>query len=158
MEEINKILILDNIRSAQNVGSVFRTSDAIGIDKVYLAGITPDPIDRFGRKRKDIAKASLGGEDSVSWEHTNDVVSLVKDLKEKGFVVVSLEQTNKSIDYKTYSSPKKIAVVIGNEVEGVSKNIIELSDKVLEIPMKGKKESLNVSVSAGILLYRLFDI
>lgn len=158
MEKVNKILILDDIRSAQNVGSIFRTADAIGVDKIYLLGITPDPVDRFGRKRSDIKKASLGAEETVVWDHVNNKAQLASDLKKNGFKIVSLEQTKDSIDYKDFNAPEKIAVIVGNEVSGVSKELLDLSDTVLEIPMKGKKESLNVSVSTGILLFRLFDI
>lgn len=157
MEKINKILILDDIRSAENVGSIFRTSDSIGISYIYILGITPDPIDRFGRERKDVAKSALGAEKTISWEHRNDKKELLFELKSKGFSIVCLEQTKDSIDYKSYKVPEKIAVVVGNEVSGVSKDVIDLSDAVLEIPMKGKKESLNVSVATGILLFRLFD-
>lgn len=158
MKENTNILILDDIRSAENVGSIFRTSDAIGISKIYLLGITPDPIDRFGRNRKDIAKSALGAEITISWEHRNDKVALIKELKDSGYKIVSLEQTKDSLDYKKLSINENIALVVGNEVNGVSKEVLELSDIKIEIPMRGGKESLNVSVATGIALFRLFDI
>ncbi len=158
MKENSKILILDDIRSAENVGSIFRTSDAIGISKIYLLGITPDPIDRFGRNRKDIAKSALGAEITIGWEHRNDKIELIKELKDSGYKIVSLEQTKDSLDYKKLSINENIALVVGNEVNGVSKEILELSDIKIEIPMRGGKESLNVSVATGIALFRLFDI
>ncbi|MCA9353592.1 TrmH family RNA methyltransferase [Candidatus Nomurabacteria bacterium] len=157
MKQYTKILILENIRSAQNVGSIFRSSDAVGIDKIYIAGITPDPVDRFGRYRKDISKASLGAEKSIPWEHVASSSDIVKKLKEDGFKVASLEQDERSIDYKSFDAPEKIAIVLGSEVDGVSKEVLNISDVILEIPMKGEKESLNVSVAGGVLLFRLFD-
>lgn len=146
------------MRSAENVGSIFRTSDAIGISKIYLLGITPDPIDRFGRNRKDIAKSALGAEITIGWEHRNDKEELMKELKDFGYKIVSLEQTKDSLDYKKLSINEDIALVVGNEVSGVSKEVLELSDIKIEIPMRGGKESLNVSVATGIALFRLFDI
>ncbi len=136
MEKVNKILILDDIRSAQNVGSIFRTGDAIGISKIYLLGITPDPIDRFGRERSDVSKSALGAEKIISWEHRNDKKDLLIELKRQGFEIVSLEQKENSVDYKDFKAPEKVAIILGNEVSGVSKELLDLSDFVLEIPMK----------------------
>lgn len=158
MTDKKHILILDDIRSAENVGSIFRTGDAIGIDQIYLLGITPDPIDRFGRSRKDIAKSALGAEVTIPWEHRNNKKELIKELKGSGYKIVSLEQTKDSLDYKKLSVSENIALVVGNEVSGVSKEILELSDIKIEIPMRGGKESLNVSVATGVALFRLFDI
>ena len=152
-----KVLILENIRSTLNVGAIFRTADAIGIDKIFLCGITPAPIDRFGRKRRDVAKSALGAEESVEWEHMLSAQVCVEALKKEGFEVVVLEQTKQSVDYKTVTPKQKTAVILGNEVDGVSETLLALTDVAVEIPMMGIKESLNVSVSAGILLYRLFD-
>ena len=156
-KDTQKVLILENIRSTLNVGAIFRTADAIGINKIYLCGITPTPIDRFGRKRRDVAKSALGAEESVEWDHILSAKVCLEDLKKDGFTIVALEQTKKSIDYKSFTPNKKTAVILGNEVDGVSEVLLSLTDTALEIPMNGKKESLNVSVSAGILLYRLFD-
>lgn len=157
------IAILYNIRSIQNVGAIFRTADAAGITKLYLCGITPTPLDRFGKKRSDLTKASLGAEDSVAWEkigattHPAATLSLIKRLKKEGCAVLSLEQSPSSIPYTTYrkKSSAPIALIVGNEVTGIPKSILNLSDAILEIPMRGKKESLNVSVSFGIAAYEL---
>ena len=154
----DKILILDNIRSTHNVGSIFRTADAAGITKIYLSGYTPAPIDRFGRKRKDVAKSALGAEETVEWESVKDTKEIVTKLKEEGFQIISLEQSDNSTDYKKVDVKEKVTVVLGNEVEGVSKDVLDLSDFVAEIPMEGEKESLNVSVATGVLLFRLFNI
>lgn len=154
---MENVLILQDIRSIYNVGAIFRTADAVGISKIYLCGVTPAPIDRFGRKRDDLAKTALGAEESVSWEHTKDIVSLIRDLKEKEFQIISLEQSENSIDYKKVSLKDKNAFILGEEVNGIPKNILEMSDVISEIPMKGEKESLNVSVATGIFLFRLLD-
>ncbi len=156
-------IMLDNIRSVHNVGSIFRTADTLGISKIYCVGTTPTPLDRFGNKRGDFAKVALGAEDAVAWELIEDgaeTVVLTK-LKKGGAKIVALEQSTKSIDYKhvmlgSYSK-NPIVIILGNEVEGVSKQVLELSDVIAEIPLHGKKESLNVSVTAGIFLYRLLD-
>ena len=152
-----KILVLLNIRSTHNVGSIFRTADSIGISKIYLVGYTPAPIDRFGRKRKDISKSALGAEENIDWESIEDANNLIDELKKKYFQIISLEQSENSIDYKNIETQEKVAVILGNEVEGIESDVLNKSDVIAEIPMYGKKESLNVSVSTGILLYRLFD-
>ena len=154
-----KILILHDIRSILNVGAIFRTADAIKIDKIYLTGYTPAPIDRFGRKRSDLAKSALGAEKIVKWESFGNVFELISLLKSEGFEILSLEQSDNSIDYKKVANTlsEKTVIILGNETDGVDKKILQQSDKIIEIPMKGNKESLNVSVAVGILLYRLFD-
>jgi len=160
---ISKVLILDNIRSVFNVGSIFRTSDAIGINKIYLIGTTPTPLDRFGRERKDFSKVALGSEKTLNWEYikNEDVTDLINKLKNDDFKIVSLEQSDDSIDYKEIKERVKmesgVVVVLGNEVDGVSDYILKESDLAAEIPMIGQKESLNVSVSAGIFLFSIFD-
>ncbi len=171
-------LILDNIRSVHNVGSIFRTADTLGISKIYCLGTAPVPVDRFGLKRKDFAKVSLGAEKSVAWEHVEDsgvssdnknVNRLMATLKKEGFKIIALEQSPRSVDYKKVkigvskkrggvsTERERVAIILGNEVEGVSQKLLKLSDLIAEIPLVGKKESLNVSVSAGIFLYRLLD-
>jgi 23S rRNA (guanosine2251-2'-O)-methyltransferase len=150
-------LILHNIRSTHNVGSIFRTADAAGVSKLYLTGYTPAPLDRFGRSRKDIAKVALGAQVSVPWEHVPNIKILLKKLKKEKIQIVALEQAENSIDYKTFTSKNSIALILGNEVGGIEKSILKLCDKVIEIPMSGKKESLNVSVAAGITLFRILD-
>lgn len=152
------ILIIDNIRSAENIGAIFRTADAVGIDKIYLIGLTPAPLDRFGRKRSDIAKSALGAEESVPWEQKKLICPLITKLKRDGFQIIAIEQDSKSIDYKKVKLKSKNAFVLGREVEGISKKILDMCDVVSEIPMKGKKESLNVSVAAGVALFRILNI
>jgi len=136
---------------------MFRTSDALGISKIYLSGHTPTPLDRFGNKRKDVAKVALGAEDSVQWEYVEDPVPLVQKLKAEGVKVVAVEQDVRAVDYKTVKITEPTLFIFGNEVEGVSKELLDVSDVVAVIPMKGKKESLNVSVSFGVALYRMLD-
>jgi len=148
-----KLIILFDIRSTHNVGSIFRTAEAAGVSKVYLTGYTPQPKDKFGRWRKDIGKVALGAEKIVPWEHRADTTSLIEELQEKGFEVVAVEQHNKSIDYRSLKQKNRQAFVFGNEVSGLSESILSLSDKIIEIPMHGQKESLNVSVSVGIILF-----
>ena len=163
-------ILLDNIRSDHNVGPIFRTAECAGVGKIYCVGTTPVPIDRFGRKRKDFAKVSLGAEELVSWERVNDgdISKIVKQLKKSGFKIVAVEQTGKSIDYsmfkkthldkKTHSiNTKGVAYIFGNEVEGVSKELLKVADVAVEIPMKGKKESLNVAVAAGVILFNALN-
>ena len=156
----NIIVILDNIRSTFNVGSIFRTADALGVGEIILGGTTPAPIDRFGRERKDIAKVSLGAEKSVPWKYEKDVLTTVKKLKKEGYKIIAIEQAEKSLDYKKVklSKNEKTAFVLGAEVEGVSPDILKLADVVAEIPMLGIKESLNVSVSFGVALFRILNV
>jgi 23S rRNA (guanosine2251-2'-O)-methyltransferase len=149
-------ILLHDIRSVYNVGAIFRTADAIGVSRIYLSGYTPGPLDRFGRVRKDFAKSALGSEKSVPSEHV-DHLEVIKRLKKEGFQIVALEQDKKSIDYKDVVVNDKVLVIVGNEVSGVEKDILKMADIVAEIPMRGEKESLNVGVSAGIVLYRWFD-
>ncbi len=146
-------IILADIRSVYNVGSVFRTADAVGATKVFLTGYTPAPLDRFGRERKDISKVALGAEKTVSWEHVPDPVVLIKRLHKLGFEIVSVEQSGKSINYKEFKPRAKTAFVFGNETKGLPEEILKESDSVIEIPMRGTKESLNVSVSVGVILF-----
>jgi len=145
------ILVLENIRSAHNVGSIFRTADAVGIDRIILAGHTPAPIDRFGRKRKDIAKTALGAEESVSWEKIEDLLSYIKQVEGQIHII---EQTPQSKDYKEYKKEEgDTYFIFGNEVEGVTKEVCDIADSIYEIPMRGTKESLNVSVAVGVFLF-----
>ncbi len=151
-------LILDNIRSVHNVGSIFRTAETLGISKIYCLGTTPTPVDRFGRKRSDLAKVSLGAEEIVAWEHIDDAKKLVTKLKKEKFTLIALEQSEDSVDYKKVTIKDKTAIILGNEVEGVSQELLDKSDMIAEIPMMGKKESLNVSVAGAVFLYRILDI
>ena len=158
MKKIMKnILIIHNIRSVVNVGAMFRTADAVGIDKIYLTGYTPTPLDRFGRKRRDLVKSALGAEEFVPWEHKKNISILITKLKKEGFYIFGLEQDEKSVDYRKIKLKNKNAFIMGTEVSGISKNVLEKCDVIAEIPMKGKKESLNVSVACGILLFRILS-
>jgi len=147
--------LLHNIRSVHNVGSMFRTADAAGVDRIYISGYTPSPVDRFGRLRKDFSKVSLGAE--VQWEFIKDPIELIKKLKKENFVIISLEQNKNSVDYKKVKPENKNLIIVGNEVEGVPEEFLKLSDVIAEIPMQGKKESLNVSVAFGVALFRMLN-
>lgn len=143
------VIVLDNIRSAHNVGSAFRTADSFKIDKVWLCGICAVP------PSAEIHKSALGAEDSVDWEHVDDTMDAVRRLKEEGYTIVSAEQTMDSVMLDTFIPEKgrKYAIVFGNEVAGVSQEVVDASDFSLEIPQYGTKHSLNVSVSMGVILW-----
>ncbi len=153
------IVILHDIRSVINVGAIFRTCDAIGVSKILLSGTSPAPIDRFGRIRSDFAKAALGTEKTVSWEQVSDIIITIDRLRKDGYKIYCIEQSSHSVDYKSIITKpnSKIVIIPGNEVDGVPLEIQNISDAILEIPMYGSKESLNVSVATGIVLYRLLD-
>ncbi len=157
MKSTGPVLVVHDIRSAENVGSLFRTADAIGIQKIYLSSICPHPIDRFGRPVRAIAKTALGAELCIPWEVYTDITDLLTELRTNGYTLIAIEQSPYSIDYKTLEVPPTSACIIGNEVTGIAPNVLSLVDHTLEIPMRGTKESLNVSVAAGIVLFRLFD-
>jgi len=145
------VVVLDNVRSALNVGSCFRTSDAFRIEKIYLCGITAVP------PNKEIRKSALGATDSVDWEYQESTKDVVLDLKKKGYLTIAIEQANESImlnDFSETNSP--IAVVFGNEVNGVDQSVIDVCDNCIEIPQIGTKHSLNISVSVGVVLWDLF--
>jgi 23S rRNA (guanosine2251-2'-O)-methyltransferase len=146
------VVVLDNIRSMNNVGSVFRTSDGFAIEKIYLCGITPLPPHR------EIQKTALGATETVVWEHTNTTVEALQLLKQNGYTIYAIEQVTKSIMLQnfTYKS-EKVALVFGNEVDGVSNEALALCDAAIEIPQLGTKHSLNISISAGIVLWKLFE-
>ena len=152
-----KSIILHNIRSAYNVGSILRTADAIGISKVYMTGYTPSPLDDFGKKRKDISKVALGAEDSLEWEYNSNISNLLKKLKKEKVQIIAIEQSEKAIDYKKVKCNLSCVFIFGNEVKGLSQSILDKADIVAQIPMKGEKESLNVAVSAGVALFRILD-
>src|SRR3989344_6634066 len=165
-------VILDNIRSMNNVGSIFRTADAAGIEKIYLCGITPEPLDSLGRPRQQFIKVSLGAEKTVSWEYVKSASKLIDKLKKDGYKIWAVEQSKKSIPYNKVKGIRyklKVALVLGNEVKGISPAILKKCDKILEIPMRGAmvrqahhprnmrrgKESLNVAVAFGITVFGL---
>lgn len=146
------IVILDNIRSLNNIGSVFRTCDAFLIEKIFLCGITATP------PNKEIHKTALGATESVDWEYVKSTISVVERLKSEGIRVISVEQTEKSIMLNDFQPnlATKYAVIFGNEVKGVEQEVVSTSDGVIEIPQYGTKHSLNISVSAGIVIWDLW--
>ncbi|WP_026808543.1 RNA methyltransferase [Arenibacter latericius] len=145
-------IVLDNVRSLNNIGSVFRTADAFLIEKIYLCGITATP------PHKDIHKTALGATDSVAWEYAEDALQVVQDLQKEGYDVYSVEQAEDAQmlnDFKG-DKEKRYALVFGNEVKGVSQKVVSQSDGVLEIPQYGTKHSLNISVSVGVVVWDLW--
>jgi tRNA G18 (ribose-2'-O)-methylase SpoU len=151
-------VLLHDIRSTHNVGSMFRTADAAGVCKIYISGYTPLPVDKFKRPRKDIAKVALGAEKTVPWEYVADPKALAKKLKKSKWQIVGLEQAPYSVDYKKVKAKSPLLFIVGNEVEGIEKGMLDLCDVIAEIPMLGEKESLNVSVAFGIALFRMLGI
>ena len=151
-DKLPLIVVLDNIRSLHNIGSVFRTSDAFRVECIYLCGITATP------PHAEIHKTALGAEDTVDWIYVDNTVKAVDNLKEQGYTVYSIEQCEGSImlDTLTLDKNKKYAVVLGNEVKGVQQEVIDHSDGCIEIPQYGTKHSLNVSVTSGIVIWDLF--
>lgn len=149
------ILILPDIRSAINIGAIFRTADAVGISKIYLTGYTPRPTDKFGRIQKDIAKSALGAETWIAWEYKKTLIPLINSLKKEGYKVIAIEQDKRAVDYRKVKITNKIAIVMGPEVLGLNKKILDKCDLISYIPMHGKKESLNVSVACGVALFKI---
>lgn len=152
MDKIPVSVVLDNVRSLHNVGSVFRTCDAFLIEKIYLCGITGTP------PNKEIRKTALGAEETVAWSYFKDTLSAVEILKKEGYSLISIEQAEKAVPLQDFTLPanKKTALVFGHEVQGVGQEVINLSDAVIEIPQLGTKHSLNVAVSAGIVVWEVF--
>ena len=159
---MKSVAILADIRSVINVGAIFRTCDAVGISKIYLTGITPTPLDRFGRTRNDLVKSALGAEKTIDWEFSQEIVPVLENLKKDGYKIIAIEQASTSIDYKKVhqliKEDSKIAFLVGNEVAGVPESILKLCDIVAQIPMKGGKESLNVSTAFGIAVFRILEV
>ena len=162
-------VLLHNIRSTHNVGSMFRTADSAGVSKIYLSGYTPTPTDKFGRPRKDIAKVALGAEKTVPWEYIKNPKTLIKKLSKciskstksgfgEKYNIVAIEQAKNSVDYKKIKLSNPVLLVVGNEVDGIPKEILKLCDTIAEIPMMGEKESLNVSVAFGVALFRILGV
>lgn len=147
--KIPVVVVLDNVRSLNNVGSAFRTSDAFRVEKVYLCGITGTPPHR------DIQKTALGATDSVAWVYEQDTVATVQALKDQGYQALAVEQVERSVmlDQLSIDAHAKYCLIFGNEVFGVEQKVIDLCDHVLEIPQEGTKHSLNISVSVGIVLW-----
>ena len=158
---MKSVAVLHNIRSVLNVGAIFRTCDAVGISKIYLTGYTPTPLDRFGRARADLAKAALGAEKTVAWEQFGEITDALKILKKEKYKIVAIEQSPEAMDYKKVAekiSGEDLAFVVGNEVDGLSEEILKKCDIVAEIPMKGNKESLNVATAFGVAVFRILNI
>lgn len=149
------VVVLQNIRSLHNVGSIFRTADAAGVSKLYLCGITPSPVNILGTLEPKLTKSSLGAEKHVQWEKQRSPATVIKKLKKEGYKIYAVEQDKKSIAYTKIrpSKNERVALIMGNEVKGLPKTLLALADKIIEIPMHGKKESLNVSVAFGIVVF-----
>ncbi len=153
------VVVLDNIRSAHNVGSIFRTADALGCEKIFLCGITPTPgkatLSASSKASREFAKTALNAENYVIWEYKKRTGDVIKGLKKQGFQIVALEQDKKAIDVRRLKlkASSRIALILGYEVKGIAKSTLNKCDKIIYIPMFGKKESLNVSVAFGIAGY-----
>ena len=151
-EKIPVVIVLDNVRSALNVGSVFRTADAFRVSKIYLCGITPVPPNR------DILKSALGATETIQWEYATTTIEVINNLKEKNFYLAAIEQTKTSIPLQHFnlSKEKKLALIFGHEVDGVNQEVINECDASIEIPQQGTKHSLNIAVCAGIVVWEVF--
>ena len=152
------IVVLPDIRSAHNVGSIFRTSDGAGVSRIILSGYSPRPMDKFGRTQRDIAKTALGAEMSVSWTYEKSLSTVLKRLRAEKFEIVAVEQSKKSVLYSSYKPPSRVVFIFGNEVGGIPTSVLKKCDVVLEITMKGKKESLNVAAAAAVVLFRVLGV
>lgn len=153
-QESNLVFIFHDLRSAHNVGSLFRSADGIGVAKIYCAGYTPVPA-LPGRQyltsaEKELKKTALGAETWIPWESRRNIPILISKLKKEGFQIVGLELDKRSIDYQDFKPTGKVALIVGNEIEGIPKRILDFCDAIVGIPMQGKKESLNVSVAGAI--------
>ena len=150
---------LHNIRSIHNVGSIFRTADAAGAERIYLCGITPAPLDRFGALRPDFSKVALGAQDYVAWESAKSSTAVLKRLRRDGWRIFAVEQSSRATPYFKIPAREtragKFCLVMGAEVRGLPPSVLALADRVLEIPMSGKKESLNVAVAFGVVAFGL---
>ena len=142
-------VLAHNIRSLWNVGSLFRTSDAFGVQKIYLTGYTATP------PRREISKTALGAEEWIEWEYKKNPLSVIDSLKSEGWEIVALEQTKDSVDLKVFEPLEKTCLILGHEVTGVPDELLEVCDRSVEIQMHGKKESINVAVAAGVVLHYL---
>lgn len=157
MKNFENIILLDNIRSSENVGSIFRTADAFGISKIILCGITPLPVDKFKRENKKIAKSALGAEKTMVWGSAKSAQKTLLKLKKENYFLVAVEQAENSVDYRKIRPKNKNCFIFGNEIDGISPKILSVCDKVAEIPMRGTKESLNVSVAFGVAISRILN-
>ncbi|MBL8013109.1 MAG: RNA methyltransferase [Candidatus Omnitrophica bacterium] len=142
-------VVLNGIRSLYNVGSIFRTADGIGIEKIWLCGITGYP------PQSGIAKTALGAQDNVSWEYRKEILTLIKELRDKGYQIVMLEQMSNSVEHDSYIPRSPVCLIMGNEVSGISEELVGMCDEAVEIAMDGIKNSLNVAVAFGIIGYHI---
>jgi tRNA G18 (ribose-2'-O)-methylase SpoU len=149
----SQVIILNDIRSAHNVGAIFRTAEGAGVKKIYLCGYTPRPIDRFGRAVLEIKKTSLGASEMVEWEGAGDVEQLIRQLKEEGVQVVAVELAPSAVSLYQFTPSQQVAYIFGNEVTGILPEVRALCDVTLQIPMCGQKESLNVATTVGIVVF-----
>lgn len=151
VEKLPVTVVLDNVRSEMNVGSVFRTADAFLIERICLCGITPQP------PKSEIHKTALGAEESVAWNYYPTTLAAVEELKSEGYVVCSVEQVHDSVSLNDFvlKSGQRVAIVLGNEVKGVSQDVVDASDLCIEIPQRGTKHSLNISCCAAIVMWEL---
>lgn len=156
-------MVMHNVRSCHNVGSMLRTADGLGVEYVYLTGYTPYPKEAgdprlfhlSSRTDARIAKTSLGAEKSVKWKHYDELYPVIEELRSQGYYIVALEQTVSSTSLSDFKQADKIALIVGSEVTGLDREILDFVDTCVEIPMRGKKESFNVSIAAAIALYHL---
>jgi tRNA G18 (ribose-2'-O)-methylase SpoU len=139
------------------VGAIFRTADGAGVGKIYLTGYTPAPIDQFKRPNGEIKKTALGAEETVAWEKRENILELITKLKKSGLKIWALEQADKSVNYREAKLTAPTALIVGNETEGIEPEILNLCDQVIEIPMRGAKESLNAAVATGIAVFRILE-
>ncbi|HLC95579.1 MAG TPA: RNA methyltransferase [Patescibacteria group bacterium] len=163
MAQVNRkkllVLIIHNVRSAHNVGSLFRTADGAGVERIFLTGYTPKPPKTdavyMTSAEKALQKTALGAEKQMFWEKRFSISQTIVSLRKEGYTIVALEQSQKSIDYRTYKPHAKVALLVGNEVLGVDSKILKRCDVMIAIPMRGYKNSLNVAVACGIALYQI---
>ncbi len=148
-EKLPLVVVLNNIRSLYNVGSIFRTADGVGVEKIFLCGVTGIP------PASKISKTALGAEQNVAWEYSCDAFDCIRKLKDQGYQIVFLEQTEKSIPYQEFIPQNSVALIVGNEITGVSEELLSPCDQAIEIEMTGLKNSLNVTVAFGIVAYHL---
>ncbi len=149
MKKRELVIVLDNIRSAFNVGSIFRTADAVGAKKLMLCGMTALP------DNPKVVKTALGAHESVDWEARSGTDQAISELATEGYFIIGVELTEQSVDYRDFEYPAKVAIVLGHERAGLSEEILEKCEKQVHVPMRGKKESLNVAVCAGIIAYEI---
>ena len=149
-----KAILIHNVRSAHNVGAIMRTADGAGVSRVYLSGYTPQPVDRFGRADRRLSKTALGAETMLEWEYSKDASRIIRRLKKDDWDIFGIELDPRARDYRDVTLERNTLFILGNEVRGLSPALKDACDVLIEIPMKGEKESLNVAVAAGIVLFR----